>query len=163
MKLDELTQVDEEEINEAFFAPVVLTQDLPVLGEIVIGINTTGGIEIASGIITHIEKEEVKLEDGSILNDDIKFIYTDIKMTGIVDGGPLVLLNGEVAGLIFISKNGDLLAVPAQTIQSMIHVVIQQGVETAAQNAQSAAVLFGIKEVVETEESVKTKENGGVD
>ena len=157
MQLDELVQEDEEEVNEAFFTPVVLSQSSPVLGDAVIVINATGGVEIASGIVTHIEKEKVELEDGSVSNNNIKFIYTDIIMAGSVDGGPLVFLNGEVGGLVFVSKNDDLLAIPAQTIQNMINVVIQQGVETAAQNAQSAAVLSGVEGIIESEESVETE------
>ena len=147
IKLDEIIGEEQDDgLVESFFKPSNLASEKDVsLGSTVIGIDATGDISIALGIITKLEKNEITQEDGEIVSDGVRYIHTNISMLPTVSGGPLVLTSGSVAGLSFISREGNLLAIPSSVIRNMLDVIAQKGVETMIGEQAASVFKYGLE------------------
>jgi len=107
---------------ENFFVPLSFAKEEALaLGDVVVSIDATKDTEVASGIITSLEKETVPQQGSGA--GGIRLIHTDISST--VSGGPLVLLDGSAAGVTVASKD-TLSAVPASVITTMIESASQE-------------------------------------
>lgn len=107
-----------------FFVPLSFAKEGALaLGDVVVSIDATKNTEVASGIITSLEKETTPQEGG--VAGSIRLIHTDI--SSAVSGGPLVLLDGSAAGVAVVSKD-TLSAVPASVIAKMIESASQESV-----------------------------------
>lgn len=106
----------EKVLPDGFFVPLALAKDGALaLGGVVIGVDATNGTEITSGIIKRLEKDSA--------GEGIALIHTDISAG--TSGGPLLLIDGSVAGVSVSSEEG-LSAVPSSTITKMIHELSQE-------------------------------------
>ncbi|MCK5027798.1 MAG: trypsin-like peptidase domain-containing protein [Candidatus Pacebacteria bacterium] len=147
IKLDEVIKEEEQSgLTESFFKPSSLASEEDVsLGSTVIGVDATGGVYIAIGIVTKLEKNEIMQEDGEAVFDGVRYIHTDILMSSTASGGPLVLSDGLVAGLAFVSREGNILAIPSTVIKSMLDIIAQKGVETMIGEQTASVLEYGFK------------------
>jgi hypothetical protein len=153
VKLNEQTVSGTGTESESIFKPLNLASDESVkLGNTVIGIDATKDVQIDSGIVTRLEKENVVAEDGTSV-PNVTLIHTDIVMSASVDGGPLILTDGTVAGLVFVSKDGKLVAVPSYIIRGLLDAVQGKGV-SAEIKGQTASVLEKKDEVKTVSDTV---------
>ena len=152
-------EIDEENtsVDESSFKPLSLAKEKDIsLGSSVVAVDTTNDIEIASGMITRLEMGEIETEAQTTTSDRVRYIHTNINIPLSASGGPLILLDGSVAGMI-ISTSEGLYAVPAFILKETLDITIQQGVETAIGNEQAASLLQ-INESVEQQEEDQTEQ-----
>lgn len=152
-------EIDEENtsIDESFFKPLSFAEEKDVsLGNTVVAVSAMNDIEIASGIVTRLEMEKVVKEGQITVAGGVRYIHTSIGMPIYASGGPLILLDGSVVGMV-ISTSKELYAIPAFKLKEAFDVMMQQGVETALGNEQAASLLLIKSDIEKPEDQTEQK------
>lgn len=139
--------VDPENVDESSngnFKPVSLRENPVIsLGKTVVAVDTTNDTSIGAGMVTRIEMEDTSSEDtGDEKNTEemrIRYIHTSVEMDKSVEGGPLMLVDGSIVGVNFVSNEGAILATPITAVDKMLRSISQEGLEASIQKSEQMA------------------------
>lgn len=106
------------ETEDIFFAPVTIGYKNRVrTGQTVITIGGSRGDEVSVGIITKLDYREA--EEGKEQSNIIETIYTNILLSQVSSGGPILNTDGETIGLNIVNEDGRYVVTASHIIELM--------------------------------------------
>lgn len=118
--------------NNFFKSLTPASKEKIVLGSSVIGLDSTGDVQIATGIISRIKNSGVPDKDGVLKDGGVQYVYTNFGIGASSLGGPALLLDGTVAGMIVSEKDAVSTVLSSEKIQEALSAVLKTGTTTEA-------------------------------
>jgi hypothetical protein len=122
-------ETDKVLVTKDFFKPLAFaSKEKIVLGSSVVGFDSTGGVQVATGIISRIKNSSIADKDGVLKESGTQYLYTNFAMGTSALGGPVTLLNGTVAGIIISETSSVSTTLSSEKIQEALNTVIKTSV-----------------------------------